>query len=213
MSRGKLVEKLETTRKWAITIFLIGYVLLLLHLAGILIELPHIIWQWYGEKLQQFPRRSTFALLEVVTGLFVMNLLRQQIPKRGQVTSAGGTYVGHFLIQTIFWFAIILEFPIAILFTIYGATIQTQLIALCILATFVFVVFSVQWLRPKFRSEKFRGFFAPLAAMVTPGISILNRAHMSRMLPDGIDKGIEWILLAFQRVIVGPASHFLHMLF
>lgn len=213
MRRSELVDNLEIVRRWVLFVFLVGYATLLLHMAGVLSDLPGLIWRWYVDRLQQYPGRSFFVVIEIIAGLFVMRVLRQQIPRRGQVTNAGGTFVGHFLIQSIFWLAILLELPIAVLFTIYGASIQAHLIALGVLAFSVFVVFGYLWFRPKFRSDKFRGFFAPLAAMVTPGISILNRAHMSRMLPGSIDNIVEWILTMFQRVVVGPVSGFLHLLF
>jgi hypothetical protein len=213
MKRTELVEVLKVVRRWVLAIFVVGYAALMLQLAGVLGDLPGLIWEFYEDKLLQYPVRSVFVVFEVITGLFVMRILRQQIPKRDVVTAAGGTFVGHFFIQTIFWFAILLEFPIAVLFTIYGASIQAHLIALGLLALSVITVFFYLWFRPTFRSDKFRGFFAPLAAMVTPGISILNRAHMSRMLPDTVDKGIEWILMLFHRVVVGPVSSLMHMLF
>lgn len=203
MSETEKVERLESVRLIVLAVFLVGYVALMLHLLGLLTPIPSAFWSWYVMKFELYPVRSVVVPLEIVTGTLAMNYLRKQIPGRARVTRNGGTFISHFMIQSIFWFGIILEFPLAILFTIYGVSLFVHLAAFGVLLMMVTGVFAYLWFRPKVRVKKFRGFFAPLAAMVTPGISVLNRLHMSRMLPNSIDGVIQWLLLNFQKVITG----------
>lgn len=164
------------------------------------------LWEWYGGKVRLYPFRATLTPALLIFQLASAWTLRKNIPTWGKVRANRGDMDTYFWIDTAFWSALFIQVPLVFILFLINASYWMDLTAfLLVFALAAFSVFKVSR-RPEVDLKKFRTIITPVISSGPPGFTALAKLHRLKMLPDWLDRAVEWLVLLIQNIVMSTAK-------